>query len=93
MSSDTGRDVHLCVYYSMLANAGQRTMKDVPNVSCQVLTSCEAQVTRRKVGAEEALSLLLLGRSVRITSHAIVVRSIFVVLVTIAHMHVLTGGC
>lgn len=32
----------------------------LPNVSSQVLTSCEAELTGRKVGTEEALSFLLL---------------------------------
>jgi hypothetical protein len=63
------------------------------NVSCQVLTSCEAQIARRKVGAEEALSLLLLGRSVRVASHAFVVRPVLVVFVTVAHVYILTVGC
>jgi hypothetical protein len=57
-----------------------------------MFTSGEAQVARGKIGTEEALSLLLLGRPVRITSHAIVVRSVFVVFIAVTHMHILTGG-
>ena len=57
-----------------------------------MLAPREAQLTGRKVGAEESLALLLLRRPTRIGIVAIVVGSdvlIVVVVITITHLDVL----
>lgn len=63
------------------------------NMASQVLASCEAQLAGWKVGAEETLSLLLLGRTT-LARHAVIVR-IHTVLV-FSHfdiLQVLSGVC
>ena len=54
-----------------------------------MLASSEAQIAWREVGTEEAQSLLLLGRSVRVAGNTIVVRTVLVVFVAVTHMHIL----
>lgn len=74
------------VYYPKHAHVYQ------PYVSRQMLTAGEAQLTRREVGAEETLALFLLGRSLRIARHALVVRPVvFRAFLSIAltHFHVI----
>jgi hypothetical protein len=47
--------------------------RDVPDMSCEMFAPREAQVAGRKLGAKEALALLLLGGSVCVARHALVV--------------------
>lgn len=68
-SSGIGRVVRPYVYCegeggTLGESKTSRTAKHVPNVPCQMFAPGEAQVAGREVCAEEALSLLLLGRPV-----------------------------
>ena len=62
----------------------------LPNMTRKMLTPREAQLTRRKVGTEESLTLLLLRRPPRVGVVAVVVGSdVLVVVVAITHLHIL----
>jgi hypothetical protein len=73
-------------FLEQVSRAGRKIIVNIPNMPCQMFASREAQVAGRKVCAEEALTLLLLGPSARVAGHAVIVRAVLVVL---AHLYVL----
>jgi len=64
----------------------------VPNMPCQVLAPGETEVARGKVCTKEPLPFLLLRWPVRVTRSTVIVGLVLVVVVPIAHVHVLLGG-
>lgn len=61
-------------------------------MSGQMLTTSETQLAWRKLSAEESLAFLLLGRSLRVAGHALVVRAVVLTvinIVTISHFNIL----
>ena len=61
---------------------------DLPDMSCQMLAPSEAEIAGRKVGAEEALAFLLLGRSPGLIVHTLGVGPVLAV-VGVVHVHIL----
>lgn len=66
-----------------------------PYMSSQMLTPCEAKLTWREFSTEETLALFLFRRPLRITRHAVVVRSVVFCAflgVALSHFHIVRAA-
>lgn len=63
----------------------------IPNMSRQMLAPGEAEAAWGEVDTEEPLALLLLGWSVCVARHAVVVGFVFVIVLSPNHLHILRG--